>query len=382
MRKRIWLGVTVGVLSLTWCSFTAKTGNRISQTNSAEQIVVQSFDAMGGRRALDTIRSIRALADCIGPRGPYQTEIHSARGDRLKFKQVSNNGASFIGIVNGRHSWVSDETTGEVTPLTKERATMLRGHEFQMIAIVPHERFREPKVEGYESFAGARTIKLSAIDELGKPASLFYSHDSKLLVGMIVVNPRNDKELVRVQYQEWKQVGPVKLPSKVTATDQSGDFVLNFGHISLNDVDVKIFQLPPSISAIDELLLLQKQEREAHLQKNAARLVEMFAPDFINISDGNVTRPSKEESLRGFQAYFDRTTFLEWDDITPPIIRVSQDASMAYVLVQKRVRIRPSAGTSTQESTTIFAWIETYEKQGGKWWLKVVASTDHPLKNE
>ena len=186
---------------------------------------------------------------------------------------------------------------------------------------------------------------------------------------------------VRIQYQEWKQVGGVKLPSKVTATDQSGDFVLNFDRISLNDVDEKIFQLPQSISAIDELLLLQKQERDAHLQKNAARLVEMFAPDFINISDGNVTRPSKEESLRRFQAYFDRTTFLEWADITPPIIRVSQDASMAYVLVQKRVRIKPSDETSTKESTTIFAWIETYEKQGGKWLLKVVASTDHPQKN-
>ena len=374
------LGTALVALAMSLCgeARSKQAASPPSQPENAEQVFSLSFEAMGGRQALDAIQSIRALAQCTGPRGPYQTEIYSARGDRLKFKQISNNGASFVGIVNGKHQWVSDEKTGDVTPISEGRAEMLRGHEFQMIAIVPQERFRHARVAGLEAFAGIRSIRLSAVDGLGKPASLFYSQDSKLLVGMVLVNPINDKESVRVVYKDWKQVGRAKLPAKVTATDESGDFVLNFDQITLNDVDEKIFTVPPPIGAVEELLLLQKQQREAHLQKDAGRLVEIFAPDFINISAGNVDRPSKEESLKRFQAYFDRTVFLEWDDITPPLIRISQDASMAYVIVQKRVRTRPNSEASTQESTRIFAWIETYEKQGGKWRLKVVTSTDHP----
>ena len=76
------------------------------------------------------------------------------------------------------------------------------------------------------------------------------------------------------------------------------------------------------------------------------------------------------QSIAGFQAYFDRSEFLEWDDISPPLIRVSQDASMAYVIVHKRVRLKARNEQGVlDEATTIFAWMETYEKQDGKWAL-------------
>ncbi len=61
------------------------------------------------------------------------------------------------------------------------------------------------------------------------------------------------------------------------------------------------------------------------------------------------------------------------------LIRVSEDAGMAYVIVHKRVRILVSAeGGKTRQETTVFAWMETYEKRNGQWKLAAIASTKTP----
>jgi hypothetical protein len=85
------------------------------------------------------------------------------------------------------------------------------------------------------------------------------------------------------------------------------------------------------------------------------------------------------ESRARFQAYLDRSTFQAWDDLAPPIIRISPDGQMAYVIVQKRVRLTaPDSAGVPRPDHTIFAWVELYEKQRGEWRLMGVASTDRP----
>ena len=134
------------------------------------------------------------------------------------------------------------------------------------------------------------------------------------------------------------------------------------------------------MSSPDELTTLRRlldQERAAHLGRDASLLVSLFADDFVSIDEGRITRPSRAESLARFQAYFDRSEFLAWDDIEPPLIRLSADGSMAYAIVHKRVRrieIGPEGRRGGEES--VFAWMEAWERIGDEWKLKVVASTN------
>lgn len=136
---------------------------------------------------------------------------------------------------------------------------------------------------------------------------------------------------------------------------------------------------PDSAADRTELLRLHDLQRQAHLEKRADLLVATFADTFRNIARGEVTQPSTAESRARMQPYFDRSTFLAWDDLAPPIIRVSPDGRMAYVIVQKDVRLTgpDSSGTATEEHT-VYAWLETWEKEEGKWRLTTVASTDRP----
>lgn len=127
------------------------------------------------------------------------------------------------------------------------------------------------------------------------------------------------------------------------------------------------------------LLRMHALAQTAHLDKRPDLMVASFADSFLNISRGAVTVRTPAESRARFQAYFDRSTFQEWADLAPPIIRISPYGQMAYVIVQKQVRLSAldSAGVPRPEHT-VFAWVELYEKRAGKWTLMAVASTDRP----
>ena len=128
-----------------------------------------------------------------------------------------------------------------------------------------------------------------------------------------------------------------------------------------------------------ELLRLHHQARTAHLEKRADLLVAAFADSVMDISRGLVSFRSRAENERRFRSYFDRVDFQQWDDVAPPRIRISPDGQMAYVVVQKSVRLTSAQGTGAPKPEhTIFAWVEIYEKHRGKWTLVAVASTDQP----
>lgn len=125
-----------------------------------------------------------------------------------------------------------------------------------------------------------------------------------------------------------------------------------------------------------DLLRLQDAQRRAHLEGDADLLVSMFAEDFTEIARGEVTRPTREESRARFQAYFDRANLLAWEDVTPPVITISDDGSMAHVIVRKRVRWTTDG--AAEEAEAEYAWLETYRKRDGRWRLTAIASTQRP----
>jgi hypothetical protein len=97
------------------------------------------------------------------------------------------------------------------------------------------------------------------------------------------------------------------------------------------------------------------------------------------VAAGEVTVISPEENRARLQAYFDRSTFQAWDDIAPPVLRISPDGQMAYKIVRKRVKLTAldSSGQPVAEDV-VYAWIEIYEKPEGRWVLMALASTDRP----
>ncbi len=128
-----------------------------------------------------------------------------------------------------------------------------------------------------------------------------------------------------------------------------------------------------------ELLRLHRDAREAHFRTDVELLLRDEAEGFVTVSRGKVHRPRREETRRQFEEYFRGAKYYEWDDLEEPIIRVSRDATMAWMITRIRVRrVRRDASGGEREERFVYAGIMTYEKRGGRWTRVANVSTFEP----
>lgn len=125
----------------------------------------------------------------------------------------------------------------------------------------------------------------------------------------------------------------------------------------------------PPASDVESVRALHAKTMRAHKESNAALLLEDQAPDMLIVNRGAVTRPTLGERRASFGSYLGRTVFSEYRDLVEPIVKVSNDGSLGWVIVQVAAR-----GVQTDEDGTkkpiefISAWIELYEKRNGRWY--------------
>jgi hypothetical protein len=87
-----------------------------------------------------------------------------------------------------------------------------------------------------------------------------------------------------------------------------------------------------------ELLRLHRNDRDAHFRTNLDLLQDRSPDTMISVSRGQVHRVTKVEQRRFFREYFRGATYQAWDAIEEPIVRVSNDASMAWIITRLQVR--------------------------------------------
>ncbi|MGH9944000.1 MAG: hypothetical protein ACRD9R_16775 [Pyrinomonadaceae bacterium] len=128
-----------------------------------------------------------------------------------------------------------------------------------------------------------------------------------------------------------------------------------------------------------ELLRLHKSAREAHFKTDVDLLQANAPEELIAVSEGRVHRAKKSDSRKQFAEYFRGAKYYEWDDLEEPIVRVSRDRSMAWMITRVRVkRTQKNAAGKEVEEKFIYAGIMTYEKRDGKWMLVANVSTFEP----
>jgi hypothetical protein len=80
-----------------------------------------------------------------------------------------------------------------------------------------------------------------------------------------------------------------------------------------------------------ELLSLHKQERKAHFGHDVQALLAHIGTQLLDIRDGRVSR---DDVRNKFVEYFKHAQFSAWDDVEPPIVRVSADGKTGWMSVR------------------------------------------------
>ena len=134
--------------------------------------------------------------------------------------------------------------------------------------------------------------------------------------------------------------------------------------------------IPPDLEAEKEaLMVLHNNQRKAHMEKNVELLLGDHYDDFVEVNRGFVRKPTREESTKRLQSYFDAVDFIKWDDVSPPVFSFSDDGTMATSIVDKIVILKLKEEDNRLD-TTYFAWLAVYKKDNGKWHLHRIGSTN------
>lgn len=366
---------TVTAIVLLWTYVDA----RDYRSDELNRLLREARAAVGSESDLAKIRTISVIAECVGPKGTYTTSIDSFRESKTRFAQTFTYKSTTSNIfINGETAWSVDTRSGDASISSSFQRMAARAHEYQKMAFDLRSFFTGLEIVGSTDFEGRPSVKVRSKNELGMAADLYFDKETKRFTGYILEVP-DSNETIKNTFLEWRKVGRLTLPVVVRATDKEGDWTLRFNTITFNKANEKMLDVPPRIADMAEILRMHEVQKTAHLTYDADLLLGSSPETPLSVQRGNVVKRTREEDLARFKAYFSSFRFLEWEDIVPPVIRISKDGTMATKIVQKRVR-----GTTTnaegKEVTehTVFAWLEVLEKIDGKWRLTTIASTEKP----
>ncbi len=119
-----------------------------------------------------------------------------------------------------------------------------------------------------------------------------------------------------------------------------------------------------------------EQERKAHFNKDVDMFVAEFADSMISVNKGIVRKLSTEQNKNRIEPYFKSVEFIKWDDTERPVIKFSDDGTLAYAVVQKQVVLTyPDSLGNPFIDTTNYAWVSIYRKGKSGWKVETNIST-------
>ena len=124
-----------------------------------------------------------------------------------------------------------------------------------------------------------------------------------------------------------------------------------------------------AVTDVDRLRALHEKVMQAHRRGDVELLLQDEAPDYVVANRGEVTRPTLDDRRRRLGAYLGRTSFHEYRDVVEPVVTVSDDGTLAWVVVQVQARGMQTADAGKKGPVEfVSAWIELYQKRDGRWW--------------
>lgn len=208
---------------------------------TSAEILHAAEEAIGSAKAGAAIHSISAIATCHGPKGDYETRVTSDRRGNLSFQQFFPDHKIIEGILDGQGWQVTND--GRYEPIDATEISVLRGHEFPMMALDLRKRFHDFKTVGQAEFEGHPAMQLDMRDDLRRQASAYFSPASHLPLGLKVTNARGG-DPITIRFDAWKSIGGVNLVSHVTVRLGSQTWIFDFKTLQLNTADRTTFQIP------------------------------------------------------------------------------------------------------------------------------------------
>ena len=117
---------------------------------------------------------------------------------------------------------------------------------------------------------------------------------------------------------------------------------------------------------------------EAHRSGDVDAWMAAEAEEVVSANRGEIKFPPAADRRVMRERYLGSTTFSAYRDLRPPIVQVSEDGTLGWVIAQVEVRGTRVVEGEEMPVDSIWAWIELYEKRSGQWKLVGNVSNRQP----
>jgi len=122
------------------------------------------------------------------------------------------------------------------------------------------------------------------------------------------------------------------------------------------------------------LLKLHAQDRDGHLKGDADLITAPLAPTITEVAGGHVSTMKRDDAKAKFAEYLKTVKYTAWDDASEPVIKISSDGKMAWMVVEIKVEVAPVSNLVDKRNFMNSA-IQTYEKGPDGWQMTSIAAT-------
>jgi hypothetical protein len=117
-----------------------------------------------------------------------------------------------------------------------------------------------------------------------------------------------------------------------------------------------------------ELRALHETILRAHRERDLRAWLSIESDRYVVANRGQISHPSKAEREKFLGPYLSSTRFREYKDAVPPIVQISKDGSLGWLIAQVHAAgVQADAAGKEKPIEFTSAWIELYEKQNGRW---------------
>jgi hypothetical protein len=314
-----------------------------------------------GLEAIQTVQSVADVEVSDGDR--FSTTVVYHDPQRAIF-QTRKDDRTFTMGIEGRYVWSFDgKAESEVDAMAGD---MVLGHQFHA-QILFFDRFYPDHQEPQPATFGEQTCHVVTSGEGSSLRSLFYDPAGRPL-GMVLHHGQDT--VVTVRFGGWKKVGDVTLPFDVEIDDGRALFEYHYTDVRLNEGSLEEFRAPlDRLTDEQALLRLHRVFMDGHLFGRSDGMREGLSDNVVIVTRGEVHPSTGEETLQTLQGIIARADYTTYDDLIRPIVRVSDDGTLGWVIVQIA-----AAGVRLDQQETpagpfefVSAWVELYEKVDGRW---------------
>lgn len=134
---------------------------------------------------------------------------------------------------------------------------------------------------------------------------------------------------------------------------------------------------------VEAILNLHAELLDAHKDYDVGRVLASEPDEIVVVSRGEVSIQTRSERAPRFERYLQNTRFEEYRDLIDPIVRVSRDGTLGWLIAQVQiVGDRAVDGDGERERFEwVWAWIELYEKMDGRWYRVGEVSNTTPAEH-